>query len=226
MSTLAELDEMVRFVRLNHPQTDLQLMHCVSVYPCPLSEANTQRVALLHKAFDLPVGYSDHTAGDLSAVMAMVQGASFFEKHFTTDRKLPGFDHEHALDGFGLAKYVSNLTDAAESLNQETCILSANEMITKVRARRGVYAAHDLPAGHVLQESDLLFVRPSTNYTGKGIFDMLGKPLAQDTPRYAALGYGETINIVTSNWAKAAAYWGQEMRDKRMLSEDDDTEAN
>lgn len=217
MGTLAEIDETVRFVRLNYPETDFQLMHCVSVYPCPLSEANTQRVALLRQAFDLPVGYSDHTSGNLSAVMAMVQGASFFEKHFTTDRTLPGFDHAHALEGEGLVEYVNDLEEVALSMLKSANSVSAKEDVTKVRARRGAYAARDLPAGHVLLDTDILLVRPSSAYTGADISEMVGKVLAQDVPRYAALGYDESVRIVPSNWEDAMGYWGKEMLEKRML---------
>lgn len=216
MADLAEIDQMVRFVRLGYPNTDLQLMHCVSAYPCPLSEANTQRVALLRQCFGLPVGYSDHTIGDISAAMALVHGASFFEKHFTTDRSLPGFDHAHALEGTELAEYVRNLTDAAIGLELAPNRLSSREKVTKIRARRGAYAARDFPAGHVMREEDFLFVRPSTVFTGNDASTLVGKSLAQDTPRFAALGYGETVKMVESNWQDAAAYWEREMQEKRM----------
>ncbi len=216
MAELAEIDDMVRFVRTDHPRTDLQLMHCVSAYPCPLPDANTQRVSLLRQGFELPVGYSDHTDGVVSAAMALVQGASFFEKHFTTDRNLPGFDHAHALDGPGLAAYVHVLRDAAASLARPANALAAGEKVTKVRARRGVYAAYDLPKGHVLRTEDLLFVRPSTASEGNGPSELVGRPLAHDTPRYAALAVGGSVEIVNAHWQEARAYWDREMREKGM----------
>ena len=219
MAALAEIDAMVRFVRSRHPQTDLQLMHCVSSYPCPLADANTQRVALLRQGFALPVGYSDHTDGLVSAAMALVQGATFFEKHFTTDRSLPGFDHAHAMDGPGLAAYVRGLREAATSLGRPANALAADERVTKVRARRGVYAARDLPRGHVLRPEDLLFVRPSTAFESSDPSELVGQPLAHDTPRYAALGVGGAVQIVQSHWQEARAHWGREMREKGMRLE-------
>lgn len=217
MATLAEIDAMVRMVRDSHPETDLHLMHCVSAYPCPLADANTARVALLRQAFGLPVGYSDHTGEDISAAMALVQGASFFEKHFTTDRSLPGFDHAHALDGPALHSYVRHLRDAAESLTRPPASLSAREQVTKIRARRGLYAARDLKAGHVLTAQDLLYVRPSTAFQATDPAQLIGRKLAQDTPRHAALGPGQDVGIVVSHWRDAGAYWGTEMQQKGML---------
>ena len=70
MASLAEIDALVSFVRTKFPSTDLQLMHCVSCYPCPLENANVQRVRMLRECFGVPVGYSDHTSGNVAAAMA------------------------------------------------------------------------------------------------------------------------------------------------------------
>lgn len=216
MATLAEIDAMLRYVRPLHPQTDLQLMHCVSAYPCPLKDANTQRLGLLKRAFGLPVGYSDHTGGIISAAMALVQGADFFEKHFTTDPSLPGFDHAHALDGPGLEDYVQTLTDANASLAEPANRVSDREQVTLIRARRGVYAARDLPAGHVLRPEDLLFVRPSTDFAVTDPSVLVGQKLAVDVVRNVALGPSQDVGVVASRWQAAQDYWGREMSEKGM----------
>ena len=209
---------MVQSIRGQYPNTNLQLMHCVSAYPCPLSDANTQRISLLHQAFGLPVGYSDHTSGDASAAMALVQGASFFEKHFTIDRSLPGFDHAHALDGPALVAYVRTINDAAASLARPVNSSSEREKITKLRARRGIYAARNLPAGHVLTEHDLLYVRPSSASQFTGFAELVGRTLDRDVARHTALGLGEAVTAIHSNWQQALEYWEREMKEKGMIS--------
>ncbi|MBD2422485.1 N-acetylneuraminate synthase family protein [Cyanobium sp. FACHB-13342] len=216
MATLAEIDTMLRCVRASHPKTDLQLMHCVSAYPCPLEDANTQRLGMLKRAFGLPVGYSDHTGDNISAAMALMQGADFFEKHFTTDQRLPGFDHRHALDGLGLENYVRTLTAATASLSRPANHLSDREQVTRIRARRGVYAARDLPAGHLLRPEDLLFVRPSTEFTVTDPAVLVGKRLEVDVARHAALGPSHAVKVVESRWQAAKDYWGREMSEKGM----------
>lgn len=224
MATLAEIDAMLRNVRQLHPQTDLQLMHCVSAYPCPLEDANTQRLALLKRAFGLPVGYSDHTSDAISSAMALVQGADFFEKHFTTDVSLPGFDHAHALDGQALKDYVRILTAASASLAGSANRLSDREQVTRIRARRGVYAAHDMQAGHVLRADDLLFVRPSTDFSVSDPASLVGERLTMDVARHTALGPSQGVGVVGSNWQEAQDYWGQEMSEKRMIPHEADDE--
>ena len=68
------------------------LLHCVSNYPSRYEEMNLRCLAGLRQRFELPVGLSDHTLDNLSAVVAASLGAVMIEKHFTLDRKMPGVD--------------------------------------------------------------------------------------------------------------------------------------
>ena len=43
------------------------------------------------------VGYSDHTQGIEASVMSLSYNVKFIEKHFTTDRDLPGRDNKFAI---------------------------------------------------------------------------------------------------------------------------------
>lgn len=73
--------------------TDFVFMHCVSIYPAPLEQANLSRMEWL-KAFTPRVGFSDHSLGIELAKIAVVLGACYVEKHFTIDRSLPGPDQK------------------------------------------------------------------------------------------------------------------------------------
>ena len=218
MASLAEIDSLVSFVRGNFPRTDLQLMHCVSSYPCSLESANVQRVRMLQECFDTPVGYSDHTKGNVAAAMALVEGATFTEKHITTDRSLPGFDHAHAMEEVEFTGYVTTLNDCARSLKQPANQSAPAEATTRIRARRGVYAARDLPLGHVLTRADLLYVRPSTEFEGVDLSSYLGARLEAPLSRYEAVGLRLTPMPSQGNWKAANAYWNEEMSEKGMSS--------
>ncbi|MDP2933843.1 MAG: N-acetylneuraminate synthase family protein, partial [bacterium] len=73
--------------------TNFVFMHCVSIYPTPLEQANLSRMEWL-KAFTPCVGFSDHSLGIELAKMAVVLGACYVEKHFTIDRSLLGPDQK------------------------------------------------------------------------------------------------------------------------------------
>ena len=72
------------------------IMHCVSAYPCPAENINLPRLEFLKSKFP-SVGYSGHFKGINDAIAAISFGAKVIEKHFTTDKSLPGRDNKFAL---------------------------------------------------------------------------------------------------------------------------------
>ena len=73
-------------------------MHCVSLYPTELSEINLNRITKLKEKFKVEVGFSDHTIGIESLIMARSIGCRVFEKHFTMNKNKKGPDHFLSLD--------------------------------------------------------------------------------------------------------------------------------
>ena len=65
----------------------------MSNYPCDIQSINLRVLETLKQAFDLPVGYSDHSAGIEAAILSISLGAKVIEKHFTLDKNLQGPDH-------------------------------------------------------------------------------------------------------------------------------------
>jgi sialic acid synthase SpsE len=55
------------------------------------------------------------------------------------------------------------------------------------KMRRGVYAASDLSAGHVITENDLICIRPESEYAPKDIEDILGRTLTTDLARLSPI---------------------------------------
>src|SRR5579871_5079813 len=62
MSTLGDVEDAVRVLR-SAGVSQLTLLHCVTEYPAPYAEVNLRAMHTLKCAFNLPVGYSDHTPG-------------------------------------------------------------------------------------------------------------------------------------------------------------------
>ncbi len=72
------------------------MMHCVNIYPCSLENANLSRINLLKNTFPR-VGYSDHTIGLSASMYAISHNCEYVEKHFTTNRELPGRDNKFSI---------------------------------------------------------------------------------------------------------------------------------
>ncbi len=75
---------------------ELIVMHCVSAYPCSSKNINLPRIKHLRKYFE-KVGFSDHTVGIKSTLSCINLNPVAIEKHFTTDKNLPGRDNKFAV---------------------------------------------------------------------------------------------------------------------------------
>ena len=90
-------------------------MHCVSSYPCAAANANLPRMIRL-KSRVKNVGYSDHTVDLTTPAVAVAGGAVVIEKHFTSDKKLPGRDNQFAVTADEFKSMVANCQLAYESM--------------------------------------------------------------------------------------------------------------
>jgi sialic acid synthase SpsE len=151
----------------------------VSAYPAALGDTNLGFIQTLKRAFGTAVGFSDHTLGREAACAAVALGATWIEKHFTVDRSLEGFDHKHALEPADLAEYIAAVRDIEASMAPRIQKIGPAEAYTRKRARRGIYAARDLPAGHVITEDDLLILRPEGPIPADSADDLIGARLKQ-----------------------------------------------
>lgn len=93
------------------------IMHCVSVYPCPLEKANMQKLLWLKGVAD-SVGYSDHTEGIEAAVFALGMGVSYIEKHFTLDRGMEQIPHTV---GKGMRPITTHMIASEPHVFREIC---------------------------------------------------------------------------------------------------------
>src|SRR6266568_1861300 len=137
MSTLDEVHNAVRAVREIAP-VPLALLHCVSNYPADPADANLRAMATLAAAFDVPVGYSDHTDGIETALAAVALGACVVEKHLTLDRGLPGPDHAASLAPDEFAQMVHGIRTVERALGDGIKRPRPSEADTASVARRSL----------------------------------------------------------------------------------------
>lgn len=174
MSTLSDIDFTLNELnKINF--TNYVLLHCVSVYPAYLKDTNLNFLETLKNEFNCEIGFSDHTGDSIAASVALAKGATWFEKHFTEDRTQKGFDHAYALEAEELMEYVTNLKDTYHSLNEKKEKINDNEMYTRKRARRSLYASRKISAGDIINEDDVLIVRPEAEMDANEVYQIIGK---------------------------------------------------
>ena len=184
MSSLSDIEHSVIEI-LRTGFSDIVLMHCVSVYPANLEEMNLPFIDTLRSAFGFPVGFSDHTESSIASCIALTKGVCYIEKHFTYDKTAEGFDHAYASENDNFVNYVANIRAAESALRVAPLKINDRERYTRKRARRSLYAARDLKAGDVIQDIDVLIVRPENVMSADQVDIVVGRRLTSNLVAYA-----------------------------------------
>jgi N-acetylneuraminate synthase/N,N'-diacetyllegionaminate synthase len=164
------------------------LLHCVSSYPAPVEQSNLRAIPALAARFGVPVGWSDHTVGSVTAVAAVALGAVALEKHVTLDRSRPGPDHAASADEPAFRAYVEDVRAARSALGDGVKRPVPAEADTAAVARRSWHSTRALAAGSRLAGDDVVLLRPATGLAPDvdPVGATLARPLAAFQPVTAA----------------------------------------
>ncbi|WP_243063534.1 N-acetylneuraminate synthase family protein [Humibacter sp. RRB41] len=189
---MASLDEVGAALEAAAAAPGRALFHCVSAYPAPFEDCNLLAIPAMAEQFDVPVGWSDHTAGSTAAVASAALGARIFEKHFTLDSTAPGPDHAASLEPEELAEYISDVSTAVQMLGDGKKRRMPSEFENAPLVRRSWHVRRDLPAGHVISTDDVIALRPETGVSVA--VDIVGRT----TTRAVATGDALVPDAVTA----------------------------
>ncbi len=176
MSTFKEIEYALSFFK-SYKKNNLILLHCVSNYPSKINEANVLRINSIKKKFKTLIGYSDHTLGKESAIIARVYGSIWFEKHFTLSKNLKGPDHHFSSDPKGFKEYCLDIRNVTKIIGTGDINFSKNEKSAKKNYGISCVAKKDLEIGTKLLNSDIDFKRPGSGFKPYEIKKILNKKL-------------------------------------------------
>lgn len=162
---------------------DLVLLHCTSSYPTPDAEVNLRRIPALSSRFGCLAGFSDHTVGVSAATLSVALGAVFIEKHFTTDKQLPGPDQAFSSDEAELRALVASVRQAELQLGASVLQPTPSEASGRIGFRLSCVAADALVAGHTLTAQDVVFRRPGDGLAPKCADQLIGRTLRRAVAR-------------------------------------------
>ena len=161
-------------------QKRVTLLHCTSQYPTPMEEVNLRGMATLQVAFDLPVGYSDHTMGIHVPTAAVALGACVIEKHITTDRALPGPDHAASLEPDEFCAMVAAIRGISSAMGQASKSPQPSEWATRVVVRQRIVVARPLVIGQTISTDDLTTARSTAGLPAMNLWSWIGRPAPKD----------------------------------------------
>lgn len=159
MADKKEVDEIVNF--LKKKKSKFLLFQCTSDYPATNNMANIN-VLNYYKKFKVPLGYSDHTKGNVSAIGSIFLGCKVVEKHFTLDKKMPGIDQKASIVANELYNLKNDLVDAWKSLGNSEKKISAKIMKNRLIMCKSLVAKKIIKKNEKLTYDNMCFKRPGT----------------------------------------------------------------
>jgi sialic acid synthase SpsE len=162
-SSLKDIDDLVTFFDNRH--IPLAINHCVSLYPSEDCDIELNQIDFLRSRYPHhTIGFSTHEYRDWtsSMLMAYAKGARTFERHVDIQTEgmtvSPYCSVPEQVDtwfkAFHRAKRMCGAPGTQKRLPPQKEIAYLDSLV------RGVYARHDLPVGHVLQDADIYLAIP------------------------------------------------------------------
>ena len=183
MSTSDEIEETYRFITsLGFPEEKLSFLYCVSEYPANYTNINLSKMTdMILRYPRVKIGFSDHSEGIVSSILARSLGAKIIEKHFTLDKSLEGPDQLFSLNPSELKSLVEGVKHTDQILFDEKK-LNSGESISKKKIRRTLYFNKNLLSGHVVSELDFAAKRPFNvqGISPKKFLSVIGKKIVKD----------------------------------------------
>ena len=173
---------------------DITLLLCTSSYPAPLQSAQIASMPKLAR-YGVKYGLSDHTQGDLCAILASALGASMIEKHFIIRRSLGGIDAEFSMEAREFQALARKLQAAHLALGSGNLAskLESNASSSGRGFARSLFVCEDVRKGELLTPSNIRSIRPSGGLSPKFLPEVLGKRAARDLEKGEPLEWGDFI---------------------------------
>ena len=179
MASFTEIEHALLLLNRNFKK-DITLLHCVSNYPTPADDVNLNVMLELKRRFNYPVGFSDHTIGNLCALAAVAMGAVVIEKHVTSDKSMPGPDHKMSSTIEEFSELVKDIRVAEKVLGHNKKVFSDAEIEIKKSVRKSIVSKTYLTAGTIISLDDICVKRPGTGFTPLEKDAVVGRKVKRD----------------------------------------------
>ena len=189
MANLDEIEKSINvLVSFGTRKSEITVLHCNTEYPTPMIDVNLKAMLTIKEKLGVSIGYSDHTLGLEVPIAAVALGAKIIEKHFTLDRGLKGPDHKASLEPNELKEMViaiRNIEKAISGNGLKEASLSEKKNI--YIARKSIHLAQDLSSGAIINEQDIISLRPGDGICTMNWQNVIGKRVNKDLKKFAKL---------------------------------------
>jgi len=189
MANLDEIEKSINvLVSYGTKKSEITVLHCNTEYPTPMIDVNLKAMLTIKEKLGVSIGYSDHTLGLEVPIAAVALGAKIIEKHFTLDRSLKGPDHKASLEPNELKEMViaiRNIEMAISGNGLKEASLSEKKNIHI--ARKSIHLSKDLTSGSIINEQDIISLRPGDGICTMNWENIIGKQVNKDLKKFTKL---------------------------------------
>ncbi|MGQ7945242.1 N-acetylneuraminate synthase family protein [Flavobacterium sp. WC2509] len=184
MSSYEELDKTIDFLRKRN--VDFSILQCTTAYPTQPEQYGLNVIKELKNRYNVPVGFSDHSAKIETCIAATALGASILEFHVVFDRQIFGPDSKSSLTISESIDLVISVRNIAAALSNPIDKNNTDDFSPlKQIFEKSLAVNKDLPKNHVLTFDDLESKKPK----GFGIEayrfqEIIGKTLNRDLKQW------------------------------------------
>ncbi len=189
-STLADVAHAVDTAR-GAGCDQLLLEHSPDGHPALPSNHNLRMLQTLARAFDAPVGLSDHHDGEEMLVLSIALGASLVEKGVTFDPDALEQDASHAMGLDRLVPAARAIFAAWQALGSGTRDLDRPIARLGTSARMGLVAARDLRPGDPIDRDHVTFAFPCRGIGVQHWDEVGGWVVTTEIRRGGVIGWGQ-----------------------------------
>ncbi len=172
-----------------HKFKKFAFLQCTANYPSSSIDANLKVIKLYKEKFKCPVGLSDHTMNNVSALTSVGLGANIIEKHFTTSKKLFGPDHRMSLSPNELFQSIREVREAENSLGKKIKYILPSEKQNKKKLKKSIVTISNVLKGEKLSINNISFKRPATGIRPRYLNKVLGKRVKKNLPKNTILKF-------------------------------------
>nr|WP_315174679.1 N-acetylneuraminate synthase family protein [uncultured Flavobacterium sp.] len=184
MSSYDELDQTVAFLRERN--VSFSILQCTTAYPTEPEQYGLNVILELKKRYNVPIGYSDHSAKTETCIAATALGAEILEFHVVFDRQMFGPDSMSSLTISETKDLVTAARNIKRAVNHPID-KNSNENFIELKQifEKSLALNKKLPKGHKITIDDLEAKKPK----GCGIeaakfMDVIGKKLTFDKNKW------------------------------------------
>ena len=171
---MSNINEIRKAVQTLKKVKNLTLLQCTSVYPAPINELNINAVTTLRKFFKLPIGFSDHSLGNVASMVSIGAGCRLIEKHFTDNRKFKRTDYQSALDATQIKNFLINFDIINKNLKESNSVAKFENMYRNMFKKSCAFR-NDKIQNQTIKESDFKFIKSKKNKSYFFSHNLVGK---------------------------------------------------